>query len=195
MILSDGEIRLAMESGDLLIDPPPPDDPNNPESNVWQPASIDLRLDSTIWVQKDNRDNNSIISNVEDLDIDEYLEKYTDKVNIAATNGFTLNPGSFVIGRTLETIGLSNILSGRVEGRSRLARLGIGVHLTAPKIDPGFNNQITLEIFHVGKTKVLIPNRMIICTLLIERLGHPTGRRYHGIFQGQVGQGPTSESN
>ena len=116
MLLSDRELRLAIQSGDLLIDPPPPYD-----SERWQAASIDR---------------------------------------------------------------LSNFLSGRVEGRSRLARLGIGIHVTAPKIDPGYKNQITLEIFHVGKTKVLIPVHMTICTLLVERLGYPAGQRYQGIFQG-----------
>ncbi len=179
MLLSDRELRLAIQSGDLLIDPPPPYD-----SERWQAASIDLQLDSTIWVQRDNTSNNVTIANVEDLDIDQYLIKYTDEVNIAATGGFILVPGAFVIGRTLQTVGLSNFLSGRVEGRSRLARLGIGIHVTAPKIDPGYKNQITLEIFHVGKTKVLIPVHMTICTLLVERLGYPAGQRYQGIFQG-----------
>ena len=183
MLLSDRELHLAIESGDLFIDPPPPQD-----SERLQAASIDLRLDSTIWVQKDNIGSNATIANVEDLDIDQYLNEYTDMINIAATNGFTLMPGGFVIGRTVETVGLSNFLSGRVEGRSRLARLGIGIHVTAPKIDPGFKNQITLEIFHVGKTKVLIPVHMTICTLLVERLGYPAGQRYQGIFQG-----PTEE--
>lgn len=183
MLLSDRELRLAIQSGDLLIDPLPPYD-----SERWQAASIDLQLDSTIWVQRDNTGNNVTIANVEDLDIGQYLNEYTDMINIAATNGFTLMPGGFVIGRTVETVGLSNFLAGRVEGRSRLARLGIGIHITAPKIDPGYNNQITLEIFHVGKTKVLIPVHMTICTLLVERLGYPAGQRYQGIFQG-----PTEE--
>ena len=79
---------------------------------------------------------------------------------------------------------MSNRLSGRVEGRSRLARLGVGVHITAPKIDPGFHNQITLEIFHLGNTTVEISSNMIICTLLVERLGHPAGEGYQGMFQG-----------
>ncbi len=65
MLLSDRELRLAIQSGDLLIDPPPPYD-----SERWQAASIDLQLDSTIWVQRDNTSNNVTIANVEDLDID-----------------------------------------------------------------------------------------------------------------------------
>jgi dCTP deaminase len=118
------------------------------------------------------------------LDVNSYINNHTDEVNIASTNGYDLKPGSFILGKTVETVGLSNRLSGRVEGRSRLARLGIGVHITAPKIDPGFHNQITLEIFHLGNTDVKISHGMAICTLLLERLGHPAGEGYHGMFQG-----------
>ena len=68
---------------------------------------------------------------------DRYLEEHATKTDISVLGGFRLMPGDFVIGRTVETVGLSSLLSGRVEGRSRLARLGVGVHVTAPKIDPG----------------------------------------------------------
>ena len=177
MLLSDREIQIAIEDGDLRINPLPEE-----ESDRWQPASIDLRLHSTIWIPKDGI--TSPISDLDEIDIDTYLNKYFNETNIAGTNGFTLLPGSFMLGRTLETVGLNKILSGRLEGRSRLARVGIGVHITAPKIDPGFNNPITLEIFHHGRVPVLIPNEMVICTLLVERLGWPAGRAYQGIFQG-----------
>ena len=47
MLLSDRDIRMMLQSGHLLIDPPPPDN-----SQRFQPASIDLRLNSTLWVPK-----------------------------------------------------------------------------------------------------------------------------------------------
>ena len=175
MLLSDGEIQLALESGELVIDPIPP-------SSSMQPASIDLRLDSVIRVQKS--DTAGITLDPTELDVNSYIQNHTMEVDIASPNGHSLKPGVFIIGKTVETVGLSNRLSGRVEGRSRLARLGVGVHITAPKIDPGFHNQITLEIFHLGNTDVKISSGMKICTLLIERLGHPAGSGYHGMFQG-----------
>ena len=179
MLLSDREIRMAIGSGDLFIDPLPTDD-----SRQFQAASVDLRLDDTIWVAKDNP-SVSNIPTIDEFNFSRYLEEFTTEANIGAIGGFRLTPGSFVIGRTLEWIRLSNSLSGRVEGRSRLARLGVGVHVTAPKIDPGFSNQITLEFFHVGKVPVFIPNRAVICTLLVERLGEPAGQEYEGLFQGE----------
>ena len=173
MLLSDREIQIAIEDGDLLIDPLPPE-----ESGRWQPASIDLRLHPEIWVP--NEAVTTPISNIEDIDIAEYLNEYFIQANVALTHGTTLKPGTFVLGRTMETVGLSKSLSGRVEGRSRLARVGIGVHITAPKIDPGFKNPITLEIFHNGKVDVWLPEEIVVCTLLVERLGWPAGRSYQG---------------
>lgn len=174
MLLSDGEIQLALESGELIVDP-------SPSSSSLQPASIDLKLDTVIRIQKSGTA--GITLDPIELDVNSYIRDYTDEVSISS-DGYTLRPGAFIIGKTVETVGLSNRLSGRVEGRSRLARLGVGVHITAPKIDPGFHNQITLEIFHLGTTNVKLSSGMTICTLLIERLGHPAGSGYHGMFQG-----------
>ena len=75
-------------------------------------------------------------------------------------------------------------LSGRVEGRSRLARLGVGVHITAPKIDPGFRNRITLEMYNLGPWTIELTGGMTICTLLLERLSRPAQSGYDGMFQG-----------
>jgi len=63
---------------------------------------------------------------------------------------FILPPGGFVLAQTLETVCLPNNLAGLVEGRSSYARLGISVHVTAPKIDPGFEGTITLEMANHG---------------------------------------------
>src|SRR5438132_8120272 len=54
--------------------------------------------------------------------------------------GFILKPGAFVLGWTEELIRLPHTsrLAARVEGRSSLARLGVGVHVTAPIIHAGF---------------------------------------------------------
>jgi dCTP deaminase len=67
----------------------------------------------------------------------------------------------FVIGQTPEQVTLTTALAGRVEGRSRLARLGIGVHITAPKIDPGFSNNITLEMFNIGPSTIRLQAGMV----------------------------------
>ena len=59
-----------------------------------------------------------------------------------------------MLAQTLETVCLPNDLARLIEGRSSYARLGIGIHLTAPKIDPGFSGTITLEILNHGSFPV-----------------------------------------
>ena len=71
----------------------------------------------------------------------------------------------------MEYVTLSTGLGARVEGKSRLARLGVGVHVTAPKIDPGFSNHITLEIFNLGPWTIMLQNEMDICSLILESFG------------------------
>ena len=176
MLLSDREIRLVLKSGDLEINPKPPTD-------HIQPASIDLRISNKVRKFKIDVNAQSTTFNIETLDVPAHIKANTTEYDIAEKI-FIFRPGDFIIGETLERVRLSNVLSGRVEGRSRLARMGIGVHVTAPKIDPGFDNHITLEMFHVGRSQVQIPSGMVICTLLIERLGFPSGGLYSGTFQG-----------
>jgi len=69
-------------------------------------------------------------------------------------DAYILQPGKFVLAQTLETVCLPNDLARLIEGRSSYARLGIGIHLTAPKIDPGFSGTITLEILNHGSFPV-----------------------------------------
>ena len=180
MLLSDGEIRLAIAGGELVITPKIPDD-----SDQIKAASIDLRLGGSIWTQKepsDNEPNNGNLNDTSEASFAYYMENYTEQTSIITTGGFLLKPGDFVITETLERVHLSKLLSGRVEGRSRLARMGVGVHLTAPKIDPGFDNHITLELFHMGRRPIFLQYEIPICTLLVERLGIPAGNPYGGMF-------------
>ena len=56
-----------------------------------------------------------------------------------------------VLAQTLERVHLPNDLMGLVEGRSSWARFGVGVHITAPKIDPEYGQPITLELFNLSE--------------------------------------------
>lgn len=177
MLLSGAEIKSAVESGQLIIDPV------DFSSGVLQPASIDLRLDSSLKVHSDDPITGIKIQ-PEAVDLQRLLDRYTENIELSDRQLWELKPWQFVIGRTAETVGLPFDLAARVEGRSRLARLGMGVHITAPKIDPGFKNRITLEIFNLGPWTIELASGMRICTLLVEPLRKPAESGYTGIFQG-----------
>src|SRR5207249_6145816 len=95
--------------------------------------------------------------------------------------GFILKPGGFVLGWTVERIRLphSSRLAARVEGRSSLARLGVGVHVTAPTIHAGFGstndpqhpgNRIRLEIRNCGPLQVCLQKGMKVCQMILEEV-------------------------
>lgn len=72
-------------------------------------------------------------------------------------------------------------LAARVEGKSSLARFGLGVHITAPTIHAGFKGRVRLEIFNNNIVPIRLITGMRICQLIFElTLGTPD----HG-YQGQ----------
>ena len=87
---------------------------------------------------------------------------------------FTLKPGQFVLAQTLERVQIPSSLMGFVEGRSSYARLGVTVHATAPKIDPGFCGHITLEMANFGELSVeLSAGRDKPAQLLLAKITQP----------------------
>lgn len=178
MVLSDRDIAWVMETGDLQINPEPL---NGPEGRI-QGACIDLLLDSVIWIPT-NGDDFTVDLNT--FSATRFIQNYSERLEMEDPHGYVIPPGGFIIGRTVETVRLSPRLAARIEGRSRFARMGIGVHVTAPKIDPGFDGHITLEIFNLGKHKCRFVPNMVIATLVVEWLTSPAQRAYQGLFQGQ----------
>ena len=66
------------------------------------------------------------------IDVKKNLEELTRLVEIDDERPFVLHPGEFVLGSTLERIGLPSDLVGRVEGKSSLGRLGLLIHSSLP---------------------------------------------------------------
>lgn len=176
MLLSGGEISEAVKSGHLVIEP-------FSQENL-QPVSIDLRLYHQLNVAG-REPVRGMSLDPETLNIQDHINRYTDLVDLSGGRAWRFEPGRFVIGQTLEWVEMPLDLAGRVEGRSRLARLGVGVHITAPKVDPGFRNRITLEMYNLGPWAMELSGGMTICTLMVEQLRRPADSGYDGIFQGR----------
>ena len=177
MVLSDNDIWRALENDELGI--APPDDLDL----LVQPSSVDLRLDPVIQVTRPELVNQAeIVDPTRMSDIASKIADCTERRELFEDQPYVLEPGSFVLGMTAEHVTLSNALAARIEGKSSLARFGVAVHLTAPKIDPGFSNQITLEIINLGPFRVYLSPLMKIAVLIIERLGTPAAQVYSGRF-------------
>ena len=178
MILSDQDIRAAIESGRVKITPDPD------LATQLQPASFDLRLSSKFRVFKsaatpyiDPTDPTTFQEMTELTDTTDKDQPLLPHMK-GGPRPFVIHPGEFVLGMTKEYIELPNDLTARVEGRSSLGRLGIIIHSTAGYIDPGFTGNITLEITNIGSVPVLLHPEMRICQLAFETMTSPAERDY-----------------
>jgi dCTP deaminase len=78
-----------------------------------------------------------------------------------------------------------------VEGKSSLARIGLGIHVTAPTIHAGFGAEreegvpIQLEIFNLGPWTIHLTPGMRICQLIFEEVRELPSAVYRGQFQQQ----------
>jgi dCTP deaminase len=180
LILSRPDILESIARGKLKIQPP------IPEKSIKQ-VSVDLRLGRKFIVFKEPPHYLPAIY------VDPSLWESADLWQDYEQDQFRLNPGQFVLAQTLERIRIPNDLAGFVEGRSSWARVGVTIHMTAPKIDPGFDAHITLEMANFGRVPVDLraevdqPAQLMLIRLstpLAESELYGTGER--DTFQGQT---------
>jgi dCTP deaminase len=190
MILSDREIRLALARGSFRITP-------FPGANVWSSTAIDLTLDAQIlrWKPPGGKRARRTVVSPADPEFDwlALIGGRAETVQIP-DGGYEVSPGSFCLGWTVERIQLPHPsrLAARVEGKSSLARLGLGVHVTAPTIhagfgfkqnDPGYpGTALQLEIWNCGPLAVNLKRGMRICQLVFEEVHGTPEKGYEGRF-------------
>ena len=178
MLLSDRDIRAAVASGRLVVEPW--------DAGLVQPSSVDVRLDRYFRVF-----NNSQYTHIDPA---VQQDELTALVDVVDGEPFVLHPGEFVLASTLEVVTLGDQLAGRLEGKSSLGRLGLLTHSTAGFIDPGFSGHITLELSNVANLPITLWPGMKIGQLCLVRLTSPSENPYGSSaagsrYQGQ--QGPT----
>jgi dCTP deaminase len=103
----------------------------------------------------------------------------SDKIEIADDQAFFLHPGELALAVTYESVTLPADVVGWLDGRSSLARLGLMVHVTAHRIDPGWQGKIVLEFFNSGKLPLALRPGMTIGALNFERLSSAVARPYN----------------
>ena len=101
-VLSDRDIRAALEAGEIGIRPYDPAD--------LQPSSVDLHLDRSFRVFRNNR--------YPYIDVRAPQPDLTELLTIADDEPFVLHPGEFVLGQTLEWVELPTDLVARLEGKA-----------------------------------------------------------------------------
>jgi len=181
MILSNGDIKRAIEDGGLVIDPLPP-----PES--FSTSAVDLRVGKEFRRWKKPPTASNIHINLSNVDIPS-LAEFTEVVEPGDNGCVAIRQQEFLLAKTLESIKLpvSSCLAARVEGRSGFARLGLAVHITAPIIHAGFEGPIVLEIKNLGPFVLEIkPGETRLCQIIFERLNAaPEGPLQTGFMRQQ----------
>jgi len=170
MFLSDIKIRDLLEKGDLFITPKPA------EKDI-RPNAIRVHLCHTLIKYDDQT-----VDPGKDIEIKHSTIDLTRQP-------YTLKPGEFILGSTIESIKTPRNLCGFLDGRSTLARLGLNIHITAAVTDGLYEDArtITLEIQNAGNMHLVLSHKMAIGSLLFAELDQPVGQSTHGRYKGQKG--------
>ncbi|CAL4319102.1 dCTP deaminase [Buchnera aphidicola (Neophyllaphis podocarpi)] len=172
MRLCDKDIEIWLNSRKLSIFP-------HPDKKNIHGATIDIHLDNTFRIFRECNAGYIDLSLAEN-EINSLLHKVmSDEIIINKGNFFFLHPGQFALSTTLEIISIPNNLIGWLDGRSSLARLGLMVHATAHRIDPGWKGKIVLEFYNSGKLPLALYPKMIIGALSFETLSGSSIRPYN----------------
>ncbi len=163
MILSDATLKDLIRSGELSVSPL--------DETCLQPASIDCRLGNHyLMVETSQMDSMDMSSEIV------YRSLEGDSIVIA--------PHTFLLATTMEYIRLPDNLTAFVEGRSSIGRMGLFIQ-NAGWVDPGFEGQITLELYNANSLPIRLESGRRICQLVFCRMDRPATMPYRGKYQGQ----------
>ena len=165
MILSDTTIKAMLHSNELSISPL--------DEQQIQPASVDIRLGNTFSIVEESC--SGVLKFGEEI-----------KYKVIETERYLLLPGQFVLATTKEYFVLPDNLTAFVEGRSSIGRLGLFIQ-NAGWVDPGFEGEITLELFNANKCAIELECGRRVGQLVFAQLDKNAENPYRGKYQGQRG--------
>ncbi|MDG2915256.1 dCTP deaminase [Bisgaard Taxon 10/6] len=172
MRLCDTDIEKHLDEGVIGIFP-------RPDNSKINGATIDLRLGNSFRVFRDHSAAYIDVSGPKEAVAEQLERVMSDEIIIADDEAFFLHPGVLALATTLESVKLPDNIIGWLDGRSSLARLGLMVHVTAHRIDPGWEGKIVLEFYNSGKLPLALRPNMIIGALSFEVLSGPAARPYN----------------
>lgn len=161
MILSDRDIKKYIKEGKIKIKPRP-----NFKEQLG-PCSLDLHLGNIFKTFRPSQ------YPYLDLKRGTNFEELMEEIEIKEGAPFILQPKDFILATTREEFSLNEDLMARLDGRSSLGRLGVVVHSTAARFDPGWQGKAVMELGNLGIMPVVLYSGMRICSLTFETLSSP----------------------
>lgn len=138
MILSDTQIRLARNRGNIEITPF--------DENALGPNSYDVHLGDTLVTYRVV----DLEGGMRGLDVKHDHDIYEHKI---PGNGFTLVPNRLYLASTVEYTETRGYIP-YLDGKSSIGRLGITIHCTAGRGDNGFRGHWTLEVYVIHPVRI-----------------------------------------
>ncbi len=96
---------------------------------------------------------------------------------------YRIDPGCFILGRSVEYIRMPIDVIGICVGKSTYARCGVLANITP--LEPGWEGFITLELSNTGELPVIVYPNMGIAQVVFHRTDHLCERPYTGRYQKQ----------
>lgn len=161
MFLSDVDIKKAVESGDVVLDPFKPEQ--------LQPVSYDICLGNTFIINDTH--------STQAIDPGKAIYPKTHTIEVADGEEFVLHPGVSILGYSKERFGSDTYLI-EVNGKSSLARIGLIVHNSASIVNPGHVLNIALELCNLNNVPIVLRPGMSIAQLTFSTVSSPTNKNY-----------------
>lgn len=172
MRLCDTDIERYLDEGKIEIHP-------RPSNEKINGATVDVRLGNSFRIFREHSTPYIDLSGSRELMTAQLEQVMSDEIIINDGEAFFLHPGELALATTLESVKLPANIVGWLDGRSSLARLGLMVHVTAHRIDPGWEGKIVLEFFNAGKLPLALRPNMSIGALSFEVLSGFAARPYN----------------
>lgn len=172
MRLSDTDIKKYIADERILISPAP-------TAEMISGVTVDLRLGNKFRVFQEHAAPYIDLSGPKEQ-LNVAMESImSDEIVLQGNDAFFLHPGELALAITHESVTLPADIVGWLDGRSSLARLGLMVHVTAHRIDPGWSGNIVLEFYNSGKLPLALRPLMKIGALSFETMSGPAENPYN----------------
>lgn len=184
MRLCDRDIEAYIEAGKIQITP-------RPTPEMISGVSVDIRLGHKFRTFRAYAAPFIDLSGPRE-EVEHALNSVmSDEIVLKDDEAFYLHPGELALAITLESVTLPADIVGWLDGRSSLARLGLMVHVTAHRIDPGWSGNIVLEFYNSGRLPLALRPNMKIGALNFETMTgeaeRPYNKRLDAKYQQQTG--------
>jgi dCTP deaminase len=175
MMLSNEDIKKAIETGELVINPF--------KEKFIRAAGVALHLGANLLKPLPG-----VVVDVKNKKVPDFQE-----IEITMESPYKLEPSEFVLGHTYQAVTVGPSLGFFIEGRSTLARVGLTIVQTAMMVYPGHRARtVTLEIANHGPNPILLYPKMKIARAALFQLKTPCSDLYDdkGKYrqQGSVGR-------